>query len=164
MATIFALSLLFLDHAQISEFLFADTLHNHEVPDTFSFVHIAFWLFKAVYILFFLVLSLLSTSSVVLHDQRDHVYRSHECCAKGLERVMATLAWSFIIVLVYNMVSFLILVPWIGSDIGPSTTRPAMDWGPLFVIIYMMGFVFTSIIWHLATAVSVLEEECGIEP
>ncbi|KAI3451551.1 hypothetical protein Pfo_008216 [Paulownia fortunei] len=180
-ATIFPLSLLFLGHAQISEFLFAGIVHNEEVLhytqegsskyanilDTLWSEQIVFWLFKALYFILFLVLSLLSTSAVVytvacIYTTKETTFGEvMRVVPKVWKRVMVTFAWSFIIVLVYNLAAFSILVSWLGSNISPITTRPAI-WGSFFVI-YMMGFVYISIIWHLASVVSVLEEDCGIE-
>ncbi|KAK6150736.1 hypothetical protein DH2020_015668 [Rehmannia glutinosa] len=136
--------------------------------DTLWSEKIAFLLFEAVYFLFFLVLSSVSTSTVVYTIAR--IYTTNEITfaevmnvvPKVWKRVLVTLTWSFIIVLVYNMISFSILVPWLEFNIGPSTSTGPTIWGLLFAI-YMMGFVCISIIWHLASVVSVLEEDYGIE-
>ncbi|KAG8383840.1 hypothetical protein BUALT_Bualt04G0055600 [Buddleja alternifolia] len=79
---------------------------------------------------------------------------------KVWKRLMVTFAWNLIVVLAYNMVAFLVLLPWLGS-VGPSTTGLVILC--LVLVIYMMGFVYISIIWHLASVVSVLEDDCGIE-
>lgn len=140
-ATIFPLSFLSLCHAF---FLSKET---------------AFCLFTVAYVVFFLALSLVSTSAVV--EAVARVYTAREVrflevmgvVPRVWKRVMITFVWSLMVVVVYNMAAFSLLFPW---------TRGS-DWrvGPM-VGVYVFGFVCISIIWHLASVVSVLEEDCGV--
>lgn len=63
---------------------------------------------------------------------------------------------------VYNMATFsLLYYSRSGSMEGLMTGQIAVS-GPVFVI-YMIGFAYISMVWHVASVVSVLEEECGVE-
>lgn len=170
-ATIFPLSLLSLSHSHISELLFSSILHNEKgsfknygtkvLWDSLMWEEIAFCLFNIVYFILFLVLSLISTSAVVYIVSRIYTTNPKDVCfvevlgvvPKVWRRVMVTFGWSLLIVVVYNVASFSLLFPF-SSPIGIS--------GPIFAI-YVIGFVYISIIWHLASVVSVLEEDCGVE-
>lgn len=165
-ATIVPLSLLSLSHAQLSEFFFSNILHNSfkVTWDSFMWEEMAFCLFHIVYLIFFLVLSLISTTAVVYAVSR--IYTTKDVCfvevlgvvPKVWRRVMVTFWWSLMLVVVYNVASLSLLVPFSGSS---DTARIAIS-GPIFAI-YIIGFVYISIIWHLASVVSVLEEDCGVE-
>ncbi|KAK4393772.1 hypothetical protein Sango_1848000 [Sesamum angolense] len=173
--TIFPLCLLFLAHLQLSNFLFANIIHNEEPLDHsqhFSTDHallseiIVFWLIKAVYLILFLALSLLSTSAVVCivacgYTRKETTFADIVTVEVPhvWKRLAVTFAWSFIIVLSYNVVAFLVLLPSpLVSSTGPSPARAVFSG-----VVYVVGFVYISIIWHLATVVSVLEQECGVE-
>ncbi|KAL0378243.1 UNVERIFIED_CONTAM: hypothetical protein Sradi_3129800 [Sesamum radiatum] len=177
--TIFPLCLLFLVHLQASNFIFANIIHNenafHHAQDL-STEHatisgalpseiIVFWLIKAAYLVFFLALSLLSTCAVVCTVACG--YTRKEITFAGIttvvvphvwKRLVVTFAWSFITVLSYNVVAFLVLLP---SSLV-SSTSPSPARAVFLGVVYVAGFVYVSIIWHLATVVSVLEQECGI--
>ncbi|KAL2241256.1 uncharacterized protein LOC105178380 [Sesamum indicum] len=177
--TIFPLCLLFLAHLQVSNFLFANIIHNEEAlhhAQDFSSISgalpseiVLFWLIKTAYLIFFLALSLLSTSAVVCTVACDYTRKETmltdvmtAVVPNVWKRLLVTFAWSFIIVLSYNVVAFLVLLPSpLVSSTSPSPARAVFS-GVLFVV-YVVGFVYVSIIWHLATVVSVLEQECGIE-
>ncbi|KAL8045101.1 hypothetical protein ABFX02_08G090600 [Erythranthe guttata] len=156
-ATIFPLSLIFLLRAQFFEFM--ETLISSE--------KIGFSLIKIAYFIFFIALSMLSTCVVVYAVACSYTKKADitfveviSVVPKVWKRVTVTLIWSFIVVLVYNMIAFSILLPWLAS-LNPSMTKPVVL-GTVFAI-YMMGFVYISIVCHLASVVSVLEEDCGIE-
>ncbi|CAI9763414.1 unnamed protein product [Fraxinus pennsylvanica] len=73
---------------------------------------------------------------------------------------MVTFIWNFLIVFAYNIVSILIFILWallFGSIkfVGPIILIS-------LAVIYLSGFVYISIIWHLASVVSVLEEFYGL--
>ncbi|KAH6810289.1 hypothetical protein C2S51_024051 [Perilla frutescens var. frutescens] len=171
-ATIFPLSLLSLCHAQISELLFLNEGGSFKNSNISIWDHtLWFWLFKIVHVVFFLVLSLVSTSAVVYAVAR--AYTTREVCSFGevmsvvprvWKRLMATFAWSLVIVVVYNVAAFSLLFPWLGpgSMDGVFTARITIS-GPV-LLVYMIGFVYTSMVWHLGSVVSVLEEDCcGVE-
>ncbi|KAL7102025.1 hypothetical protein ACP275_08G093700 [Erythranthe tilingii] len=155
-ATIFPLSLIFLLHAQFSQFL----------ENLISSEKIGFSLIKIAYFIFFIAFSMVSTSAVVYAVACNYTRKEItfvevvSVVPKVWKRVTVTLIWSFILVLVYNIIAFSVLLPWLAS-VNPITTKPVVL-GSLFAI-YVMGFVYISIVCHLASVVSVLEEDCGIE-
>ncbi|KAK4416684.1 hypothetical protein Salat_2493900 [Sesamum alatum] len=180
--TIFPLCLLFLAHLQVSNLLFPNIIdHNeealHRTHQDFSSDHatisseiVVFWLIKTAYFFLFLVLSMLSTSAVVCIVACDYTRKETTFMDVMIivvphvwKRLVVTFAWSFIVVLAYNVVAFMTLLPPLTSSAisRPSTARVVLS-GIVFVM-YVVGFVYISIIWHLATVVSVLEQECGIE-
>lgn len=155
MATIFPLSLIFLAHVQFSEFLFP---YNTEEIIAFRLI------LKIAYFVFFLTLSLLSTSAVIhavecFYAKKEITFvELMSVVPKVWKRLTVTFIWSFILLFVYNIAAFSILFP--NINLGRFNI---VIWGAL-LLIYMMGFVYISIIWHLACVVSVLEDDCcGIE-
>uniref|UniRef100_A0A5B7BX90 Polyadenylate-binding protein 1-B-binding protein n=1 Tax=Davidia involucrata TaxID=16924 RepID=A0A5B7BX90_DAVIN len=180
LAIILPLSFIFLAHIEISELLFAKILHNeyilHRFPegtpkyaklsDIISSEWTAFWLFKISYFIFFLILSLLSTSAVVytiacIYTAKEITFKKvMSVVPKVWKRLMVTFIWNFIIVFAYNVVALVLLVLWV-ILIGPATIGLVIL--AIFVILYLMGFVYTSVVWHLASVVSVLEDVYGIQ-
>jgi hypothetical protein len=72
---------------------------------------------------------------------------------------MATFIWNFIIVFAYNIVAVLLFVILLVL-FEPGIV--AVVFLVLLLIAYLMGFVYISVIWHLASVVSVLEESFGL--
>ncbi|XP_047938122.1 uncharacterized protein LOC125185602 [Salvia hispanica] len=148
-ATIFPLYLLSLLH----ELLFSNILHNsfNNSPNKWWFC-----LFNAAYIVLFLVLSLVSTSGVV--EAVALVYTAKEprfaevmgVVPRVWKRVTATFLWSLLLVVTYNTAAFAPISPWVSYNL-------------IFYSVYAAGFVYISIIWHLASVVSVLEECGGVD-
>lgn len=180
LSIIIPLSFIFLAHIQISELLFSRIMHNEyaldhtregttryeKLSDILASEWTAFILFKAAYFTFFLILSLLSTSAVVytiacIYTAKDITFRKvMSVVPKVWKRLMVTFLWNFAIVFAYNIVCLLFFLVWIVL-IGPSTI------GLLVLLIllclYFVGFVYISVVWHLASVVSVLEEVYGMQ-
>ncbi|CAA3015997.1 uncharacterized protein LOC111409513 [Olea europaea subsp. europaea] len=179
-AMILPLSLIYLGHIQISQMIFSDIMFNEYIHDripkgTRSYDKIsdillsewtAFFLFKIGYFIFFLILALLSTSAVVYTIAS--IYTANEIILKKVmkvvpkvwKRLMVTFIWNSLIVFAYNIVSILIFILW------ALLFRSILFVGTILLIsllvIYLSGFVYISIIWHLASVVSVLEEFYGL--
>ncbi|XP_030940481.1 uncharacterized protein LOC115965409 [Quercus lobata] len=181
LALILPLSFIFLAHIQISQLLFfkivndQDTLDFDEQGGTpsynklsnlISFEWAEFWLFKFVYFTFLLILSLLSTSAVVYTIAC--IYTGEEITFKKVlgvvpkvwKRLMVTFMWSFAIVLAYNIFSGVLFYFW-ARYFGLYKIGIAIFVGLL--VLYLMGFVYISLLWHLASVVSVLEDVYGIK-
>ncbi|KAL3651897.1 hypothetical protein CASFOL_004899 [Castilleja foliolosa] len=178
---ILPLSLVYLAHIQISEILFRKIMHNHymlewtpqgsRIHDKISNMLRSEWttfiLFKIGYLIFFIILALLSTAAVVYTIAC--IYTAKEITLKKIlsvvpkvwKRLMLTFIWNFIIVFVYNIVSLLVLL------LGAITVAPIKILGVVFLgffsITYLIGFLYITIIWHLASVVSVLEESYGMK-
>jgi len=180
LALIFPLSFIFLAHIQISQLLFFHILDNEDsldhtpkntpryakLSDVISSERTAFWAFKAAYFTFLLILSLLSTSAVVYTIAS--VYTAKEITFKKVmsvvpkvwKRLFVTFLCSFALVLVYNIVAAVLLISW-AVFVGFSAFGATIF--VLLLIVYLIGFVYISIVWHLASVVSVLEPAYGFK-
>ncbi|XP_010260469.1 PREDICTED: uncharacterized protein LOC104599567 [Nelumbo nucifera] len=181
LSLILPLSFIFLAHIQISEFLFAKILRNEDSLDTtpvdsprynlildrLSSEWTAFWLFKAAYLLIVLIFSLLSTSAVVymvacVYTAKEITFRKiMSVVPKVWKRLMVTFLWNFIIVFAYNMVALLIVIL-IAFAVGPAGAAGAAVL-LILLVVYLVGLVYITVVWHLASVVSVLEDSYGIQ-
>ena len=73
---------------------------------------------------------------------------------------MVTFVWNFVIVLVYNIAFGVLILLW----------AAIFGFGGIGILIiagisvsYVLGFVYISVVWHLACVVSVLEDVYGIQ-
>lgn len=177
---ILPLAFIYLAHIQITKVLFTQIMHNeyvlvrtpegtqsyHKIDDLLTSEWTAFALFKIGYLIFFIILSLLSTSAVVYTIAC--VYTAKEVSLKKVlsvvpkvwKRLMVTFLWNFIIVFAYNLVSLLILIL-LAITVG-RVKIVGIIFLIVFSIIYLTGFLYITIIWHLANVVSVLEESKGL--
>ncbi|KAH7520892.1 uncharacterized protein LOC125423775 [Ziziphus jujuba] len=180
LALILPLSFIFLAHFQISQTIFfkilihedardhtlTNTPNYEKLSDIISSEWTLFWLFKAAYFTFYLILSLLSTSAIVytiacIYTGKQVTFKKViKVVPKVWKRLMVTFLWSFAIVFVYNIVAIALIVLWI-VFVGPVTIGIVVL--VLFLILYLVGFVYIGIVWHLACVVSVLEEVYGIQ-
>ncbi|KAE7998346.1 hypothetical protein FH972_002901 [Carpinus fangiana] len=180
LALILPLSFIFLAHIQISQLLFFNIQDNEDslnhtqknsptyakLSDVVSSELAALWAFKAAYFTFLLILSLLSTSAVVytiasIYTAKEITFKKVlSVVPKVWKRLLITFICSFAIVLVYNIVAGALLfscVAFVGFSASGDTIVV------LFLIIYSIGFVYISIVWHLASVVSVLEDVYGFK-
>ncbi|KAL6507596.1 hypothetical protein OROGR_023791 [Orobanche gracilis] len=178
---ILPLSSVYLAHIQISDILFRKIMHNeymlewtpegtrihHKVSDMLRSEWTAFVLFKIGYLIFFIILALVSTAAVVytiacIYTAKEITLRKvSSVVPKVWKRLMVTFIWNFIIVFAYNIVSLVIVV------LGAITLGSIKIVGIIFLLIlstaYLIGFVYITVIWHLASVVSVLEESYGLK-
>ncbi|KAJ8765346.1 hypothetical protein K2173_012043 [Erythroxylum novogranatense] len=181
LALTFPLSLIFLAHVQISQLLFfrifrheltlddtsVGTPSYHRLSRALSSEWALFWLFNASYFTFLLILSLLSTAAVVytiacMYTAKPVTFRKvMSVVPRVWKRLMVTFLWSFGLVLAYNVVSAGVLVLW-GVSLGNEGVIGIVVL-VLLLILYLVGFMSITIIWHLASVVSVLEETYGIK-
>ncbi|XP_010264907.1 PREDICTED: uncharacterized protein LOC104602788 [Nelumbo nucifera] len=180
LSLILPLSFIFLAHIQISEFLFAKILRNEDSLDTtpvdsprynvildrLSSEWTTYWLFKAAYFVFVLIFSLLSTSAVVytvacVYTAKEITFRKiMSVVPKVWKRLMVTFLWNFIIVFAYNVVALLIFIL-TSIAVGPGAARTVVLL--VFLAVYLVGLVYITVVWHLASVVSVLEDSYGIQ-
>ncbi|XP_059434981.1 uncharacterized protein LOC132167944 [Corylus avellana] len=180
LALILPLSFIFLAHIQVSELLFIKILNNEnaldytlkgsrtysKLSDIISSEWAAFWLFKAFYFTFLLILALLSTSAVVytiasIYTAKDITFKKiMSVVPRVWKRLMVTFLWSFAIVLLYNFVSVSLFYFW-ARYYGLYKIGIAIFIA--LVILYVIGFVYISIVWHLASVISFLEDLYGIK-
>ncbi|KAL9394564.1 hypothetical protein Peur_013849 [Populus x canadensis] len=177
LALILPLSFIFLAHIEVSNVLFTKIIYNEEeldetqvgtrkyekISDMISSEWAYFWLFKAAYFTFVLIFSLLSTAAVVytiacIYTAREVTFKKvMSVVPKVWKRLMVTFLSIFLAVFAYNFVSILVAITCVFL-VGPSQVVPLL----LFLwMVYLMGLVYMSIIWQLASVVSVLEEASG---
>ncbi|KAL0432257.1 UNVERIFIED_CONTAM: hypothetical protein Slati_2560000 [Sesamum latifolium] len=180
LALILPLSFIFLAHQEASEILYwrirytrfrlhwtkAGTPKYHKLSDLVTSEWTEYLLLKAVYFVFLVVFSLLCTSAVVYTVAS--VYTSREVTFKKVlsvvpkvwKRLMVTFLCTFFAFCAYNAVFALALYLW-GATIADSTTGAVVFL--IVLTLYAVGFVYMTIIWQLASVVSVLEDVYGIK-
>lgn len=178
LALIAPLSFIFLAHMEVSHLIFRKIIHNayeldnaqygspqyHKIKNTLSSEVKYLWLFKFVYFTFLLIFSLLSTSAVVytvacIYTAREVTFRKvMTVVPKVWKRLMVTFFCTFLIIVIYNLIAVLTFIIW-------AVTLGSKDVGAIFflilLIIYLVGFVYLSIVWQLACVISVLEDVYG---
>eukprot|EP00262_Sarcandra_glabra_P003304 TRINITY_DN13961_c2_g1_i3.p1 TRINITY_DN13961_c2_g1~~TRINITY_DN13961_c2_g1_i3.p1 ORF type:complete len:359 (-),score=17.90 TRINITY_DN13961_c2_g1_i3:180-1178(-) len=178
LSLVLPLSFIFLAHIQISDLLFTKinnneealehtregTLREHRLLDALSTEWTAFWLFKVAYLVFVLIFSLLSTSAVVytvasVYTAKEVTFRKVlSVVPKVWKRLMVTFLCNFLILLVYNTLSFFIFFICI-LLIGPGSA--VLTLLIILLILYLIGLVYITLVWHLASVISVLEDVYG---
>ncbi|XP_021284651.1 uncharacterized protein LOC110416854 [Herrania umbratica] len=180
LALILPLTFIYLAHIEVSNLFFRKIIHNEieldhtrsgtpkyeKLSDVVSDKWAYFWLFKAAYFTLFFIFSLLSTSAVVytiacIYTARELTFRKvMSVVPKVWKRLMVTFLSIFVAMFFYHVVFVLILVIW-ALSIGASNMGFAVL--VILMILYMGGFLYLTIIWHLASVVSVLEEAYGFQ-
>jgi len=178
---ILPLTFIFLGHLEISNSLFQDikhteyqkhvsnpaTLEYNNLSNKVVFELINLLLFKVAYFTILLTLSLLSTAAVVYTIAS--IYTGGELTFKKVmrivpkvwKRLMITFLCMLAAFFVYNLIA-LVLIMVICFVIFPYKTFGVV---PLCIvlIIYVMGLVYMTVIWQLASVVSVLESSYGFK-
>ncbi|KAL5752159.1 hypothetical protein ACOSP7_022337 [Xanthoceras sorbifolium] len=177
---ILPLSFIFLAHIEISQLLFFKILHNtntldhtqvdsskrHHLIDRLSTELALFCLFKISYFTFFLILYLLSTAAVVytiacIYTAKQISYKKViSVVPRVWKRLLVTFLWTFAVFFVYNVIVIGILALW-AVFIADSWFGIVIGVGIL--VVYLVGFVYISIVWQLASVVSVLEDKYGLK-
>ncbi|XP_078433854.1 uncharacterized protein LOC144705176 [Wolffia australiana] len=173
------LSVIFLLHVEISDRMFAKidrneqaleeapegSLREERLIDRLASEWASYAAFKAVYLVVVLVLSLLSTSAVVytvacVYTAKEMTFRKVlTVVPKVWRRLVVTFLWSFAVLFAYNAVALLVLVP---TLLLVGTGAGGVAFLLVFVPAYLAGLVYVSVIWHLASVISVLEERYGL--
>lgn len=180
LAFILPLSFIYLAQIEISNLLFSEIDHdehslhrtrsgspmNNRIQDRLTSEWTAFWIFKVMYHICLLVLSLLSTSAVVYtiacaYTTKEITFRKVISVVPTVwKRLMITFLWTFLIMFLYNFVMLLIEILLLVT-VGLSNDVAFYIHSVIVLIIWAIGFVYISVIWHLASVVSVLEESYG---
>ncbi|KZV23167.1 hypothetical protein F511_05006 [Dorcoceras hygrometricum] len=181
LALILPLAFIFLAHEEVSTVLYwkirfnefrlrhaeAGTPKYDRISDLVSSEWAIYILLKGLYFTFLLVFSLLSTSAVVYtvacaYTSREITFRKvMSVVPKVWKRVMVTFLCAFLAVFCYNMLFALTMFLWVVS----LDYIQGLGLGVLMLIlmIYPIGFVYMTIIWQLASVVSVLEDSYGFK-
>ncbi|MED6150915.1 hypothetical protein PIB30_077270 [Stylosanthes scabra] len=180
LSLILPLSFIFLIHIEISDVLFRKIMYNsqemidtpqgtpqyNKLSDMVSSEWATFFLFKIIYFTFLLIFSLLSTSAVVytvasIYTSREVTFKKViSVVPKVWKRLMVTFLCAFAVFFLYNFATVLLII------LLFLTMGPGGGTGAIFILIaliYFFGFLYLTVIWQLASVVSVLEESYGFE-
>ncbi|XP_039158218.1 uncharacterized protein LOC120288350 [Eucalyptus grandis] len=78
------------------------------------------------------------------------------------KRLMVTFFWCFALFFVYNVVAVGLLIAWL-VIVGEYSVGPALgiSVAVILLILYVVGFAYITMIWQLASVISVLEDAYG---
>lgn len=175
---ILPLSIIFLSHLWISQWLFGEILYDedrllftrvgtptyNDLRDLILNEEVLFFLFTILYYIFVIIFSLVSTSAVVytiacIYTGKDLTFKKlMKVVPKVWQRLMVTFIWSSFIVFAYNMMSCLVFASLVALG-------GIIDWWEfwVFFIAYLVGLIYLGMVWQLACVVSVLEDLSGIQ-
>lgn len=182
-AFVLPLSALFLAHIAISHALFStidsdDSALESSAPGTASQQRIlqrlgADWaalvLFKAAYLLALLLFSLLSTAAAVFsvasvysakHDALTFP-RVLSVVPRVWRRLAATFLSAFALLFAYHFVFAVVFIALLVAVDNGSTLAGLLAF--VVIVAYLVGLVYLSVVWHLASVVSVLEDYKGFQ-
>ncbi|OIT29274.1 PREDICTED: uncharacterized protein LOC109211570 [Nicotiana attenuata] len=185
LSLILPMCFIILAHMEIYHLFFSDLkhsefqlLHTHtgtakynKISDHINSELSSLWLFIIVYITFLIIFSLLSTSAVVytiacIYTSREvNFMKVMSVVPKVWKRVMVTFLCAFVCFFIYNLVAFFSLVIvsiWAFSMQGENDGLVKFVL-VIMVIVYVLGSVYLSVIWHLASVVTVLEDSYGVK-
>lgn len=169
---ILPLCVIFLVHSEISQIIFVNIqryefelsmietrnkAYRQRLSDLLTFDWITLCLFKLAYFTFALIFSLLSTSAVVytiasIYTGKDVTFQKlMSVVPKVWKRLIITFVWSFSIFFPYNLIFFLGVLRWDNR----------IDILLTLLVFYTVGLVYLTMIWQLASVVSVLEDVYG---
>ncbi|KAI8015748.1 hypothetical protein LOK49_LG05G02584 [Camellia lanceoleosa] len=179
LALILPLTFIFLAQIEVSDFLISKIIHTeiqrdetpigsktyNKLSDLISSEWTTFLLFKFIYFTFLLVFSLLSTAAVVytiacVYTARDITFKKiMSVVPKVWKRLMITFLCAFLAFFAYHVLAFLTVVLWF---VTLGFTK--LGWFVFYVlwIIYGIGSLYLTIVWQLASVVSVLEDYKGL--
>ncbi|KAK7293809.1 hypothetical protein RJT34_16684 [Clitoria ternatea] len=177
---ILPLSFIFLIHIEVSNLLFRKILYNtvamegtnpntpqyNKLSDMISSEWITLWLFKIAYFTLLLIFSLLSTSAVVytiasVYTAKDVTFKKvMSVVPKVWKRLILTFLCAFAAFFAYNVVTMLAIFLW-AFTIGIRKGGIAVL--VLIGILYFIGFVYLTLVWQLASVVTVLEDSWGFQ-
>ncbi|KAK7282659.1 hypothetical protein RIF29_11609 [Crotalaria pallida] len=180
---ILPLSFIFLIHIEVSNVLFKNIMNStvqmidtpqntpkhQKLSEMVSSEWATFWLFKLFYFTFILIFSLLSTSAVVytiasIYTGREVTFKKvMSVVPKVWKRLMVTFLCTFFTFFAYNMIALFLIVIFVLITIGAQSDGIEKAILVIMVFSYLVGLVYLSVIWQLASVVSVLEDSYGIE-
>lgn len=175
---ILPLSVIFLSHIWISEWLFGEILYDEDLllftregsptyNDIVDLIHtekMLFIIFTILYYIFVIIFSLISTSAVVytiacIYTEKELTFKKlMRVVPRVWQRLMVTFMWSSFVVFAYNIASCFVLVFAINMDLITDGSGLL-----IFLVTYLIGFAYIGIIWQLACVISVLEDISGIQ-
>lgn len=182
LSLILPLSFIFLIHIEVSNIIFRKIKHNineimqtpKDTPQYQNLSHMltsewtTFILFKLLYFNFLLIFSLLSTSAVVYTVASAYTAREVtfskviSVVPKVWKRLMVTFLCTFVAFFAYNIMAAIVFVIWALTIGGRSSDGGVVVFVVLMVMLYFAGFVYLTVMWQMASVVTVLEDSCGV--
>ncbi|KAL5071128.1 hypothetical protein RYX36_022015 [Vicia faba] len=177
---ILPLSFIFLFHIEVSDLIFNKIKHTEQqldqtqqgtpkydkLTDIVSSQFITLLLFKLFYFTFLLIFSLLSTAAIVyttasIFTSKDLSFKKViKIVPKVWKRLMLTFLCAYAAFFAYNFLTFLVIIL-------VALTLNIKNGGAvlliLLIIFYFIGFVYLTLIWQLASVVTVLEDLYGFK-
>ncbi|KAJ6337297.1 hypothetical protein OIU76_007056 [Salix suchowensis] len=150
----------------------AGTKRYNQLSDHISSEFAYLCLFKVAYSILCVLFSLLSTAAVVytiasIYAGREVSFKKvMSAVPKVWKRLMVTFLSIFVALLAYVAVAILVsslVFMACFIFIGFSNLKVLYSFGIVLLVLYLMGFLYLTIIWQLASTVSVLEEVCGFK-
>jgi len=177
---ILPLCFIFLAHIEISDRLFYkirrtefqldtspdNTTRHKRLSQLLSSEWTNYFIFQFTYLIFFLILSLLSTSAIVytiasIYTGRDVSFKKViSVVPKVWKRLMVTFICIFLAIFVYNLLFFFGVLLW---AITLGDTHFDVATLIILLVLYFIGFLYITIVWQMASVVSVLEDLSGIK-
>ncbi|KAF8011856.1 hypothetical protein BT93_I0095 [Corymbia citriodora subsp. variegata] len=169
LALILPLCIVFLAHSAVSQLLFFEIAYNDldRGNTMLKKEWVAFWLLQLGCFIFVLIFSLLSTSAVVYTVAC--IYVAKQITFKNImsvvprvwKRLMVTFLWSFAAFVAFVGMAGRLLVKWVVIV----ETRVGLGIGiamlVILLILFTVGLVCMTMIWQLASVISVLEDVYG---
>ncbi|KAK9080744.1 hypothetical protein SSX86_000502 [Deinandra increscens subsp. villosa] len=169
---ILPLTIIFVAHMQISHHFFSN-IEDRYLPYDSSDRNTSslsgwlyYWLFKILYFTFLTLFSLLSTAAVVFtvasaYADRDVIFRQ---VLKTVPNVWKKLCVTFIFIyfalFIYNVLNGVVLAI-VRSIFGNSIFSLILLF--IILILYVLGLLYLTVIWQLASVVTVLENVYGFK-
>ncbi|KAJ9675121.1 hypothetical protein PVL29_024176 [Vitis rotundifolia] len=145
------------------------TSNYTNIFDLLSSTSASYWLLQAAYTIFSFILHLLSTSAIVytmacIYSGREVTFRLvMSVVPKVWKRLMVTFFTIFLALCTYHVVAFLVLaLVAVLIAFGPDTNVGLVIF-LVVVVLYSIGLLYMSIVWQLASTISVLEDSCGFQ-
>ncbi|KAI3686100.1 hypothetical protein L1987_79770 [Smallanthus sonchifolius] len=166
---ILPLAIIFLAHMEISNHFFWRIENNYLPYDSTSRnVSVSdwlyYWLFKILYFTFLTVFSLLSTAAVVftiasVYSDREVVFRQvMKVVPKVWKKLLITFVFIYFALFIYNVTSGVVL--FISRSVfGYSVFGSVILF--IILILYVLGLLYLTVVWQLASVVTVLENIRG---
>ncbi|GMI82961.1 hypothetical protein like AT4G19950 [Hibiscus trionum] len=167
LALILPMSFVYLVYTQIySLFLSKFTSASYDKPsDLISYDWLYFWLFNAAYFTLFSIFSLFSTAAVVysvacIYTDREVAFKKvMSVVPKVWRRLIVTFFSIFVAIFFYLVATVVVVLIWAVSLAPVHIAGFAVL--AILVILFIVGFLYLTTIWHLASTISVLEEAYG---
>ncbi|GJS83002.1 hypothetical protein Tco_0718065 [Tanacetum coccineum] len=175
---ILPLSFIFILHYVIADLLDWNIYHaeervdnsntyNHHLYHKLSSAWIGYWVFKLIFMSLLLLFSLLSTAAIVYTIAE--MYTGNEVTFKKVlkivptvwKRLALTFLWSYFGFFVYNVVTGVVFMIWYTTTNLDGVLSDVMFW--IIFVMYWIGLIYITVLWQLASVVTVLEGSSGIQ-